>query len=102
MPAVKFEDPVVPYLTRNWLRSEKKQNCANESGLNTRDLVSAPTLAFSCGSRSAFNREVRNYLRGMLSRGQLQDFVMWRLAETAPLPAFHCFAIAHTLRHLIR
>jgi hypothetical protein len=44
------------------------------------------TLAFSCGARSAFNREVRNYLRNMLSRRQLQGLVRcgveYRLFDT--------------------
>ena len=34
------------------------------------------TPAFSCGARSAFKPEVRNYLRSMLSRRQLQGFVI--------------------------
>jgi hypothetical protein len=37
---------------------------------------SSPTLAFSCGARSAFNVEEQDYLRDMLSRRQLQGFVM--------------------------
>jgi hypothetical protein len=34
------------------------------------------TLAFSCGARSAFNLKEQDYLRNMLSRRQLQGFVM--------------------------
>src|SRR5688500_1482366 len=34
------------------------------------------TMAFSCGARSAFKLMERDYLRNMLSRRQLQGFVM--------------------------
>jgi hypothetical protein len=34
-----------------------------------------PTLAFSCGARSAFKLKEQGYLRNMLSRRQLQGFV---------------------------
>jgi hypothetical protein len=34
------------------------------------------TIAFSCGARSAFKLKGRDYLRNMLSRRQLQGFVM--------------------------
>jgi hypothetical protein len=37
---------------------------------------SRPTLAFSCGARSAFTVKERSYLRNMLSRRQLQGFVI--------------------------
>jgi len=40
-----------------------------------RFIESNPTLAFSCGARSAFNLKERSYLRSMLSRRQLQGFV---------------------------
>jgi len=33
------------------------------------------TLRFSCGARSAFNREKKDYLRSTLSRRQLQALV---------------------------
>jgi hypothetical protein len=36
---------------------------------------SNPTLAFSCGARSAFKPKAKDYLRSMLSRRQLQGFV---------------------------
>jgi len=36
------------------------------------------TLAFSCGARSAFKLKGKDYLRSMLSRRQLQGFVMLR------------------------
>ena len=35
-------------------------------------------MAFSCGARSAFEQKGRSYLRNMLSRRQLQGFVMPR------------------------
>ena len=38
--------------------------------------LSGLTLAFSCGARSAFNLKEQGYLRNMLSRRQLQGFVM--------------------------
>jgi hypothetical protein len=33
-------------------------------------------MAFSCGARSALNLKEQGYLRSMLSRRQLQGFVM--------------------------
>ena len=33
-------------------------------------------MAFSCGARSAFKLKEKDYLRSMLSRRQLQGFVM--------------------------
>ena len=40
------------------------------------DVKSNPTLAFSCGARSAFKLNEGSYLRSMLSRRQLQGFVI--------------------------
>jgi hypothetical protein len=37
------------------------------------------TLAFSCGARSAIKLKEKDYLRSMLSRRQLQGFVMLAL-----------------------
>ena len=41
------------------------------------------TLAFSCGARSAFKLNGKDYLRSMLSRRQLQGFVRQRVDRTA-------------------
>jgi hypothetical protein len=38
--------------------------------------VERPTLAFSCGARTAFKLNERAYLRSMLSHRQLQALVM--------------------------
>jgi hypothetical protein len=43
------------------------------SSLLTRSSI---TLAFSCGARSAFRPKEQGYLRNMLSRRQLQGFVI--------------------------
>jgi hypothetical protein len=44
-----------------------------------------PTLAFSCGARSAFKLKEQSYLRSMLSRRQLQGFVeLSAAAQTKP------------------
>ena len=43
------------------------------------------TLAFSCGARSAFRLNNYDYLRSMLSRRQLQGFVMRRRGSFNPL-----------------
>jgi hypothetical protein len=40
--------------------------------------LSRPTLAFSCGARSAFKLKEQGYLGSMLSRRQLQGFVRLR------------------------
>ena len=40
-------------------------------------------MAFSCGARSAFGLNEGSYLRNMLSRRQLQGFVMRGLRPTA-------------------
>jgi hypothetical protein len=40
------------------------------------------TAAFSCGARSAFKLKEQGYLRSMLSRRQLQGFVMRVGAKT--------------------
>jgi len=51
------------------------------------------TLAFSCGTRSAFELNGRNYLRSMVSRRQLQGFVRRRrrgLATVDRSPLFRC------------
>ena len=45
---------------------------------------SCRTLAFSCGARSAFNLRGQGYLRNMLSRRQLQGFVMRRASFDNP------------------
>jgi hypothetical protein len=45
----------------------------------TLQLNSHPTLAFSCGARSAIKLKEKDYLRSMLSRRQLQGFVMLAL-----------------------
>jgi hypothetical protein len=49
------------------------------------------TLAFSCGARKAFKLKERDYLRSMLSRRQLQGFVMPRCDCTTNLISnFRC------------
>jgi hypothetical protein len=44
--------------------------------------IERPTIAFSCGARSAFKRKEKDYLRKMLSRRQLQGFVGLPVVET--------------------
>jgi hypothetical protein len=48
---------------------------ASPKGFLSRRERSRPTLAFSCGARSAFKLKEKDYLRNMLSRRQLQGFV---------------------------
>ena len=54
-------------------------NCETIQTLCRQD--SRPTVAFSCGARSAFELKEQDYLRNMLSRRQLQGFVMLPVDE---------------------